>query len=134
MVIPGEIGYNLFYYSVKLTSFKSQNVGVTLNDLIGLRLTGGTSGVTAKVIGVDYVATDGTDPNTLYVKYLNSGTNNTEVKFTDGETISVATTLQESNNGFCCYRYMSYRFRTQMLVQGVYYINGFHVQCCTNKL
>ena len=40
MVIPGEIGYNLFYYSVKLTSFTdSQAVGVTLNDFIGLRLT-----------------------------------------------------------------------------------------------
>ena len=44
----------------------------------GETLTGGTSGVTAKVIGVD--ATDGTDPNTLYVKYENSGTNNTETK------------------------------------------------------
>ena len=32
MVIPGEVGYNLNYYSVKLTSFTdSQNVGVTLN-------------------------------------------------------------------------------------------------------
>ena len=58
MVIPGEIGYNLFYYSVKLTSFTdSQAVGVTLNDFIGLRLTGTTSGVTGKVIGVD--AADG---------------------------------------------------------------------------
>ena len=93
MVIPGEIGYNLFYYSVKLTSFTdSQAVGVTLNDFIGLRLTGTTSGVTGKVIGVD--AADGTDPNTLYVKYENSGTNNEEVKFTAGETISVSTTLQ----------------------------------------
>ena len=80
VVIPGEIGYNLFYYSIKLTSFTDSAVGVTLNDFIGLRLTGGTSGVTAKVIGVD--STDGTGPNTLYVKYENSGTNNSEVKFT----------------------------------------------------
>ena len=44
MVIPGEIGYNLFYYSVKLTSFTdSAAVGVTLNDFVGLRLTGATS-------------------------------------------------------------------------------------------
>ena len=73
MVIPGEIGYDLNYYSVKLTSFTdSAAVGVTLNDFIGLRLTGATSGVTAKVIGVD--AADGTDPNTLYVN---------EVSFTE---------------------------------------------------
>ena len=95
MVIPYEIGYNLFYYSIKLTSFTDSAHGVTLNDFIGLRLTGGTSGVTAKVIGVD--STDGTDPNTLYVKYENSGTNNSEVKFTKlGETISVSTTLQST--------------------------------------
>mgnify|MGYP001470256585 CR=1 FL=1 len=95
MVIPGEIGYDLNYYSVKLTSFTdSAAVGVTLTDFVGLRLTGATSGVTAKVINTD--ATDGTDPNTLYVKYENSGTNNAEVKFTAGETISVSTTLQST--------------------------------------
>ena len=51
-MIYGEIGYNLFYYSVKLTSFTDSETphGVTLNDFIGLRLTGATSGVTAKVI------------------------------------------------------------------------------------
>ena len=114
MVIPGEIGYNLFYYSVKLTSFTdSAAVGVTLNDFIGLRLTGATSGVTAKVIGVD--ATDGTDPNTLYVKYENSGTNNSEVKFTAGETI-VSAVVNTCHTGAAAY-----------IGAGVYYINGFHV-------
>ena len=75
-----EIGYNLFYYSVKLTSFTDPNRWCYTKRFYGLRLTGATSGVTAKVIGVD--STDGTDPNTLYVKYENSGTNNSEVKFT----------------------------------------------------
>ena len=42
MVIPVEIGYDLNYYSIKLTSFTdSQNVGVTLSDFVGLTLTGG---------------------------------------------------------------------------------------------
>ena len=93
MVIPGEIGYDLNYYSVKLTSFTdSQAVGVTLSDFVGLQLTGATSGVVAKVI--NQTATDGTDPNTLYVKYVDSGTNSTSRSFTAGETISVSTTLQ----------------------------------------
>ena len=48
----GEIGYDLNYYSVKLTSFTDSALGVTLNDFIGLRLTGTTSGVVAKVINV----------------------------------------------------------------------------------
>ena len=41
MVIPGEIGYNINYYAVKLTSFTdSAAVGVTLADFVGLQLTG----------------------------------------------------------------------------------------------
>src|SRR6056300_365514 len=59
MVIPGEIGYDLNYYAVKLTS-KSNS---TITDYIGKTLTGGTSGVTAKVVNA--VTTDGTDPDTL---------------------------------------------------------------------
>ena len=52
----------------------------------GSTLTGGTSGLVADVIGV--VATDGTDPDTLFVKYRNSGTDNVTIKFTDGETVT----------------------------------------------
>ena len=126
MVIPGEIGYNLFYYSIKLTSFTdSAAVGVTLNDFIGLRLTGATSGVTAKVIGVD--ATDGTEPNTLYVKYENSGTNNSEVKFTHGETISVSTTLQSTITTVSAVVDTCHTGSAAYVAAGVYYINGFHV-------
>ena len=74
MVIPGEVGYNINYYAVKLTSFTdSASVGLTLADFQNLQLTGQTSGVVAKVINT--VVTDGTDPNTLYVQYENSGTN-----------------------------------------------------------
>ena len=66
MVIPGEIGYNINYYAVKLTSFTdSAAVGVTLANFVGLQLTGQTSGVVAKVIKQG--ATEVTDPNTRFV-------------------------------------------------------------------
>jgi len=65
MVIPGEIGFDLNYYAVKLTSINSSN---TLSDFTdGTVLTGSISGITATI--VNRVATDGTDPDTLYVKY-----------------------------------------------------------------
>src|SRR6056300_590502 len=83
MVIPGEIGYDLNYYAVKLSSIES---GITLSQFDGLVVTGGTSGVTGTV--VNYVATDGTDPDTLFVKYNKTGTNNTSTAFTDGETLT----------------------------------------------
>ena len=57
MIIPGEVGYNVNYYAVKLTSFTdSASVGLTLADFNNLQLTGQTSGVVAKVI--NFVATD----------------------------------------------------------------------------
>ena len=69
------------YEAIKLTSFTG-----TLANFKDNTLTGGTSGVKADV--VNYVATDGTDPDTLFVKYRNSGTDNVSTKFTDGETIT----------------------------------------------
>ena len=82
MVIPGEIGYDLNYYAVKLS-------GKSLSDITkynGIQLTGASSGVVANCIGV--AATDGTDPDTLFVKYITSGTSNTATTFTNGETIN----------------------------------------------
>ena len=133
MVIPGEIGYDLNYYSVKLTSFTdSQAVGVTLADFVGLTLTGQTSGVKAKVI--NQTATDGTDPNTLYVKYLDSGTNSTETSFTAGETISVSTTLQGQVTTVSAVATSCHTGAAAYVGAGVYYINGFHVEVTEQTL
>ena len=74
--------YDLNFFAVKLTSF----TGTLSNLYKGSKLTGGTSGVVADVIEV--AATDGTDPDTLFVKYRNSGTDNVSTKFTDGETVT----------------------------------------------
>ena len=74
MVVAGEANYDLNYYAVKLTSFTG-----TLANYKDATLTGGTSGLVADVIG--FVATDGTDPDTLFVKYRNSGTDNATVNW-----------------------------------------------------
>ena len=81
-LFAGEANYDLNYYAVKLTSF----TGTLANYNGSTHLTGGTSGLVADVIAV--VATDGTDPDTLFVKYRNSGTDNVTIKFTDGETVT----------------------------------------------
>jgi len=119
MVIPGEIGYDLNYYAVKLSSIGS---GFTLSDFnTGDILTGGTSGVTATI--VNKVATDGTDPDTLYVKYTATGTNNSDIVFSDSETITSdadtpVTAVVDTTATGCAAEIQS----------GVYYINGFQVQ------
>jgi hypothetical protein len=128
MVIPGEIGYDLNYYAVKLASLDS---GFTPSDFIGVEVTGGTSGVVATVINA--VATDGTDPDTLFVKYKDSGNDNATEQFSNGETLTatisgsaVTATLAASDataTGSAAY-----------VAQGVYYINGFMVQVSEQTL
>jgi len=133
MVIPGDISYDLQYSAVKLTSFTdSAAVGVVLTDFVGLTLTGASSGLKARVVNT--AATDGTDPNTLFVKYLNSGTNNTTTAFTDAETISVATTLQSTSTTVSAVVNTTATGSAASVKEGVYYINGYHVKVSDQDL
>ena len=115
MVIPGETTVDLEYESVKLTSFNG-----TLSNYSGNTLTGGTSGVVANVVG--FVATDGTDPDTLFVKYRNAGTDNASHSFTDGETLTSghadAMTAVNNTTQLGCAVHID---------AGTYYINGYFV-------
>ena len=120
----GEIGYDLKYYAVKLTSKSASN----LTDYVGTTLTGNTSGVTAKV--VNSVATDGTDPDTLFVKYFNTNsTDNTTIAFSDGETL----TSNGSGNPTVVVNTTATGSAAQ-IQEGVYYINGYHVQVSAQTL
>jgi len=83
MVIPGEISYDLNYTAAKLTSFSGS---ATLSTFVGKTFKGATSGVIATVI--NSVVADGTDPNTLFIKYIKAGTDNISQVFSDGETIN----------------------------------------------
>src|SRR5210317_1446625 len=123
MVIPGQVSIDTNYTAIKLTSKSASSID-TYN---GSTITGGTSGVIAEVIGV--AATDGTDPDTLFVKYNKTGTDNSAVVFTDGETITsdasgtptavVDTTATGSAAG---------------VQSGVYYLNGYFVQVDSSTL
>jgi len=122
MVIPGQISYDLKYYAVKLTSYDG-----TLSLYNANTLTGGTSGVVADVVG--YVVTDGTDPDTLFVKYRNSGTANEALKFTDGETITSGQTAASTAVVSTCVTGSAVNIDA-----GTYYINGFFVDVAQQTL
>ncbi len=122
MVIPGQISTDLNYFAVKLTSFTG-----TLSLYKDNTLTGSSSGVVADV--VDFVATDGTDPDTLFVKYRNSGTNNDSEKFTDGETITSGQTAGSTAVVSTC------TIGSAVYIDaGTYYINGFFVNVDSQSL
>ena len=80
MVIPGNITFNTSYRYVKLTSFTG-----TLTNFKDTTVTGGTSGIKAKVKLTS--ATDGTDPDTLYVIYKDSGNDNIKGQFLQHQTV-----------------------------------------------
>jgi hypothetical protein len=84
MVIPGQATLDKEYHAVKLQSsfeyIDPNNSANTLevqpnyylNEYIGSIITGGTSGVAAKVVNAVQLTSD--DPITLYVKYTKTGT------------------------------------------------------------
>ena len=115
MVIPGEINFDPHFEAVKLTSFTG-----TLSNFTETTVTGGTSGVVADVVTVS--ATDGTDPDTIFVKYRNSGTDNVSNKFTDGETLTSTASTNETAVVNTCVQGSAAHIKA-----GTYYINGFFV-------
>ena len=85
MVIPGQISINKNYHSLKLlTLYGSEIIDPSqyYNPTTPVVITGATSGVTAQVIGYDAATT--TDQPTLYLNYLNSGTDGGIHIFADG--------------------------------------------------
>ena len=124
MVIPGEISYDLDYRAIKLTSFTGS---ATLSNFVGKTFKGATSGVLGVI--VNSVVTDGVDPDTLFVKYLNSGSSNTAIAFTNSEIINESSTAGVLvSGGFSAVVDSTATGSAAEVAEGVYYINGFHVQ------
>ena len=103
IVIPGGVAFDDRYYAVKLTSIDSSNTLAQFTT--GTIITGGTSGVVAEIINT--AALSGSDPDTLYVKYEKTGTNNTAFVFSDGETI---TGTNSDSVALSAVKYHCYRF------------------------
>jgi hypothetical protein len=88
-VIPGNTGYNLFYYAVQLqNTYVGVPIETYINSLIGKKITGLTSGVSAIVDRILLSADSERGTTTLYVQYLGSNPdNNTLENFSDGELL-----------------------------------------------
>jgi len=88
VVIPGNIFYDGQFYAVKLNSSQfGIDVSLYINNFIGKKIIGETSGTTATI---QYVAfPDGADVDelTIYVKYVDSNNNFVFDQFEDGESL-----------------------------------------------
>ena len=94
-VIPGNTSYTQNYYCVQLqNTFLGVPVAAYADQLVGTKITGQTSGVTA-VVDKILLPQDSERGNlTLYINYLGSSTqNNTTQQFSDGESLVANTTI-----------------------------------------
>lgn len=113
IVVPGQQQVDIFYKFVKLTSsFNSVQSDDIIPNLVGKEIVGGTTGLRALVL--DYSVTLGDDPPTIFVKYLNSGTDNNtsafaanEILTTDDGTTSVQVTTAAATGTSCAFSIQS---------------------------
>ena len=126
MVIPGQVAWDTDYQAIKLTSFTGSS---TLSDFESVEVTGGTSGVVGTI--VNSVVTDGTDPDTLFIRYSKTGTDNAAKTFTDGETITGTTSASVDLSAVV---ETTAAGSAAQIEAGVYYINGFHVSVTKQTL
>ncbi len=98
VVIPGNVTYNSLYYAVKLNpTHVGLSVGLYLNELIGKKIKGQTSQLTAVVQNVITDVESTTDDYTIYVKYITSDNNFKINQFTDGESLLLQENLTYGN-------------------------------------
>lgn len=97
-VIPGNTGYNQLYYCVQLNNtYQGVPVSAYAEQLVGTKITGQNSGVSAYVDKVLFPQDSERGNLTLYVNYLNSSTsNNSSQTFSDGESLVCDTLISSS--------------------------------------
>lgn len=123
MVLPGQVSIDTDFHAVKLTSKSASSLSTYLNS----NVTGGTSGVVGFVTKVD--VTDGTDPDTLYIRYTKSGTDNVKTVFDDGETIT-----SDASGAPTAVVATTHIGSAAQVQAGTYYVDGFFVRNNTETI
>jgi len=144
MVIPGNINYNDEYNSVKINpDHLGIDVTVYKDQLKGKRLRGQTSGIVA-IVNDCYTPSD--DPQytdvTLYVKYVQSGTDNTIASFENGEILITEDTFTYGNTTISSGETVASLVSENATAigslasvgQGVFFIRGMFVDVATSDI
>ena len=86
-VIPGNTGYNRLYYGIQINNnYQGVPVSAYADQLIGAKITGQRSGVSAVVDKILLAEDSERGQLTLYINYLTSNTgDNSTLVFSDGE-------------------------------------------------
>ncbi len=94
-VIPGNTGYNRIFYGIQINNnYQGVPVSAYAEQLVGTKITGQRSGVTAVVDSILLPEDSDRGQLTLYINYLTSSTtNNSTQTFFDGEELTSNTII-----------------------------------------
>jgi len=143
VIIPGSIAYDPLYYSLKINA---EHLGVDvllyISELVGKRITGEISGVTASIINYSVPPDDGVDSLTLYVKYISSGESFESQLFGDGENLKISdsvtygnTTINQNNTVASTVDFSSTAIGSAVSMnEGIYFIRGIFVKVSSSQV
>ena len=97
-VIPGDLTYIRNFYAVQVEdNFLGIPVSLYTDELVGVRISGESSGVTAKIEKVISANESDRGNITLYVSYIDSGNNNAARNFNNGENLITISNIAYGN-------------------------------------
>ena len=129
MVIPGQISLDRQYRYVKIQpTYGALEVSSYISNFEGVKVTGAISGVSAKVVLVEQ--STASDPITIYVKYIDSGTDGVTKTFIESEEL----TTEASGTVITFATTATGIGSAASIERGVYYINGNYVLCDAQTL
>jgi len=137
MVIPGGITFDRFLSSVKLNpQHFGIDISIYINKIIGKKIRGASSSVTAVVQNVSLPPKLGVEFPTIYVKYINSNSDFNPATFENDETLILDesitygnTTIQAGDSFASSISVNSTATSSSVNIsEGVYFIRGTFVQ------
>ena len=138
VVIPGQFKYESPFYAVEIEpEFNGIPVSIYFDDLIGKRIRGSSSGVTAEIVYTLKNIDSERGYYTIYVKYIQSGGSDfTNKRFEDAETILLESPLTyngftlQSGQGFCNTKSVNAisNGSAVSVSEGIYFVRGFFVK------
>ena len=136
MVIPGQIGFDLYNYSVLI---EDEYFGLPSSQLVdfivGKTISGQTSGVTAKVVNAITAEQSEKGYTTLFIKYISASSSNEDSNFTDdeilisNESFSIGNTVISENTDFakCITENSTNVGSSAKITPGIYYTKGHFI-------
>jgi len=143
VVVPGNITYDPDYYAVKINLFHlGLDVEFYVENLIGKKIIGQTSKISAIVQNVIKRTDSSLSTTTLYVKYLSSDSNFQTSKFIDGETLITQDTFSYGNTTITSGSTIASLIESNStstassvsIAPGIYFIRGFFVNVSQDTL